>query len=133
VADAITLSKLADGVIWVVRFHRIRKRVIREAFHRFCVSNTPVVGVLINDIDFSRRSSYYYYSYRGYSKYYHSTGRSSRSASPMADPPLPTTHHQSPITNNQPPSEIRNPKSEISPNGVGKVTVVKPHSRKSDV
>lgn len=120
VADAITLSKLADGVIWVVRFHKIRKRVIREAFHRFGVSATPVIGVLINDIDFSRRSSYYYYSYRGYSKYYHSTGRSSRSTSEPNPNPDPS-----------PQSEIRNPKSEISANGAPKVTVVKAHHRKS--
>jgi len=120
VADAITLSKLADGVIWVVRFHKIRKRVIREAFHRFGVSNTPVVGTLINDIDFNRRSSYYYYSYRGYSKYYHSTGRSSRSHSEL-------NLHLNPAL----PSEPQSPPIEASKNGAPKVNVLKPHSRKS--
>ena len=120
VADAITLSKLADGVIWVVRFNKIRKRVIREAFHRFSVSTTPVIGSLINDIDFSRRSSYYYYSYRGYSKYYHSTGRSSHSHS---DPHL----HPHPGTSPEPHASSDEP----SKNGSPKVTGVRSTSRKS--
>jgi len=120
VADAITLSKLADGVLWIARFNNVRKRVIREAYSRFTVSTTPVIGVIINDIDFSRRSSYYYYSYRGYSKYYHSTGRSSRPASEPNPNPTPP-----------PQSAIPNPQSEFSANGAPKVTIVKPHSRKS--
>lgn len=70
VSDALSLCSLVDGVIWVVRFDTVRKKVIKDAFSKLVQIKTRIVGHIINDIDFSKRHNQYYYSYRGYESYY---------------------------------------------------------------
>ncbi|MBI4025012.1 MAG: polysaccharide biosynthesis tyrosine autokinase [Verrucomicrobia bacterium] len=70
VSDALPLCSQVDGVIWVVRFDTVRKKVVRDAFLRLLQIKSKVLGVLINDVDFSKRHNQYYYSYSGYNAYY---------------------------------------------------------------
>lgn len=70
VSDALPLCSLVDGVVWVVRFDTIRKKVIMDAFSRLTQIKARIFGVLINDIDFKKRHNQYYYSYSGYDSYY---------------------------------------------------------------
>lgn len=71
VSDALSLCSLVDGVVWIVRFNKVRKKVIRGAFSRLLQVKAKVFGFIINDVDFSNRHNRYYYSYHGYDSYYH--------------------------------------------------------------
>jgi capsular exopolysaccharide synthesis family protein len=71
VSDALSLCPLADGVVWVVRFNKARRKVIQDAFARLVQVKARVFGFLINDVDFTSRHNRYYYSYHGYDTYYH--------------------------------------------------------------
>jgi len=71
VGDSIALAALVDGVIWVTRFNKIRRRVVLDAFSRLVQTRAKVFGAILNDLDLSKKANYYYYSYKYYSKYYH--------------------------------------------------------------
>ena len=71
VGDSIALASQVDGTIWITRFNKVRRRVVLEAFSRLVQTRAKVFGVILNDLDLSKKSNYYYYSYKYYSKYYH--------------------------------------------------------------
>ena len=71
VGDSIALAPLVDGTIWTTRFNKVPRRVVMEAFSRLVQTRAKVFGVILNDLDLSKKSNYYYYSYKYYSKYYH--------------------------------------------------------------
>ena len=71
VGDSIALASQVDGTIWTTRFNKVPRRVVMEAFSRLVQTRAKVFGVIINDLDLSKKSNYYYYSYKYYSKYYH--------------------------------------------------------------
>ena len=71
VGDSIALASQVDGTIWTTRFNKVRRRVVLEAFSRLVQTRAKVFGVILNDLDLSKKSNYYYYSYKYYSKYYH--------------------------------------------------------------
>ena len=65
--DAVVLSKLAAGVILVVRASKTERDDLSRAAKTFREVGTQVLGVIVNEL--TRRdgdSSYYYYSYYGY-------------------------------------------------------------------
>jgi capsular exopolysaccharide synthesis family protein len=71
VGDSIALASQVDGTIWATRFNKVPRRVVLEAFSRLVQTRAKVFGVILNDLDLSKKSNYYYYSYKYYSKYYH--------------------------------------------------------------
>ena len=71
VGDSIALASQVDGTIWTTRFNKAPRRVVMEAFSRLVQTRAKVFGVILNDLDLSKKSNYYYYSYKYYSKYYH--------------------------------------------------------------
>ena len=71
VGDSIALASQVDGTIWTTRFNKVPRRVVMEAFSRLVQTRAKVFGVILNDLDLSKKSNYYYYSYKYYSKYYH--------------------------------------------------------------
>ena len=71
VGDSIALASQVDGTIWITRFNKVPRRVVLEAFSRLVQTRAKVFGVILNDLDLSKKSNYYYYSYKYYSKYYH--------------------------------------------------------------
>jgi capsular exopolysaccharide synthesis family protein len=71
VSDALPLCSLADGVVWVVRFDTVRKKVITQAYSRLNRVQAKIFGFIINDVNFSSHHNKYYYSYHGYDSYYH--------------------------------------------------------------
>jgi len=70
------LATMADGVIYVVKFNKVRRDHARKSIQRLHEVGANVCGVLLNDIDFEGRDSYYYSYYylpnRHYSTYYRS-------------------------------------------------------------
>lgn len=67
VADALTIGKVADGNILVVRSGYTKKVLVRDTIERLKVTNQPLLGIVLNRVDVSRNSSYYY---KGYGSYY---------------------------------------------------------------
>ena len=76
VSDPLIVSSLADGVVLVTKFNKVRRDVARKSIQRILDAGLQICGVVINDIDFEGRDayyySYYYYQNRYYKGYYHS-------------------------------------------------------------
>ena len=72
-SDAAILSKHVDGVVIVVRQHGPSRLLVRDAIQRLEQVGATVLGVVVNAVDLSARSSAYkyYYGYRyGYADRY---------------------------------------------------------------
>lgn len=78
VSDPLILSAIADGIIFVTKFNKIRREHARKSIQRFHAAGIHVVGAVLNDIDFEGKDSYYYshyyYQNRYYSSHYKSNG-----------------------------------------------------------
>ncbi len=90
VSDPLIVSSLADGIVLVTKFNKVRRDMARKSIQRMLDAGLQICGVVINDIDFEGRDayyySYYYYQNRYYKGYYH--GRSSApAAAPEAEAP----------------------------------------------
>ncbi len=76
VSDPLIVSSLADGVVMVTKFNKVRRDLARKSIQRILDAGLQICGVVINDIDFEGRDayyySYYYYQNRYYKGYYHS-------------------------------------------------------------
>ena len=57
VADALTIGKIADGNIVVVRSGYTKKALVRDTIERLKVTNQPLLGIVLNSVDVSRNSS----------------------------------------------------------------------------
>jgi capsular exopolysaccharide synthesis family protein len=58
VPDAIVLSQLVHGVVVVVRAATTTSVALRSAIDELAQVNAPLVGVVLNDVDFSRPERY---------------------------------------------------------------------------
>jgi capsular exopolysaccharide synthesis family protein len=76
VSDPLVLSAMADGVVYITKFNKIRREHARKSVQRLMDAGIHICGVILNDIDFEGRDSYYYsyyyYQNRYYSSYYRS-------------------------------------------------------------
>ena len=62
-SDAAILSKLVDGVVFVVREQTVSRRMVRDVVYRLQQVGAPMLGVVVNDVDLSRRATKYKYYY----------------------------------------------------------------------
>ena len=75
VSDPLVMGSKADGVLYVMKFKKIRREHARRSVQRIQDAGIQIIGVLLNDIDFEGRDSYYY-SYYYYQNQYYSHYRS---------------------------------------------------------
>ncbi|MFT6817931.1 MAG: succinoglycan biosynthesis transport protein ExoP [Myxococcota bacterium] len=70
-SEAIQLSPLADGVVFVVRAGKVSRRVVRHTIDRFKKVNARILGVVLNDVEPIATGAYgYLYGYKyGYGPY----------------------------------------------------------------
>jgi len=61
-SDARTLASLSDGVVLVSRYGQTTRRAMSRSAELFSEVNVPVVGVVLNDVDFTS-ADYQYYNY----------------------------------------------------------------------
>jgi capsular exopolysaccharide synthesis family protein len=70
VTDAALLSRLSDGVLVVVRVGETETAALASAMEQLRHVRAPLVGIVLNDIDFKREASYdgdyRYYTYDQY-------------------------------------------------------------------
>ncbi len=71
VADAMNISKYCDGSILVVGSNNASRKIINETISSLKRTETPLLGIVLNRVDTSRRGSAYgyYYRYGGYGHY----------------------------------------------------------------
>lgn len=68
-SDALVLSRLADGVVFVVWGGMTGRDPIKKSTHGILGVQGRILGVVLNNVSMSQRHSYYYYPY--YSSYYY--------------------------------------------------------------
>jgi capsular exopolysaccharide synthesis family protein len=79
VSDALVLSRLADGVVYVVKSHDTSIDLVRRGIQRLRQADALIAGVLITQVDIDKITSYggdYYY--QGYYDYYGYTDKGER-------------------------------------------------------
>jgi Mrp family chromosome partitioning ATPase len=72
VSDALVLAGMVDGVLFVCRPGVSHRHALRGAIEEFSAAGVPLLGVVVNAVNFSRASflSNYDYRYgRGYQTY----------------------------------------------------------------
>ncbi|MCB0320646.1 MAG: polysaccharide biosynthesis tyrosine autokinase [Bdellovibrionales bacterium] len=68
VTDSVVLSRLVDGVIFVVKGGTTPRRIIADAKDRLVSVGARILGTILNDVNFSSGDYYYYNKY--YLSYY---------------------------------------------------------------
>ncbi len=73
VADALNISKYCDGSLLVLASNSTPRKAVREVITSLKRTDTPLLGVVLNRVDTSRKSSGYgyYYRYGAYGQYGH--------------------------------------------------------------
>lgn len=77
VSDPLIIAAMADGVVFVTKFNKIRREHARKSIQRLQDAGIHIVGIVLNDIDFEGKDSYYYSYYYYQNRYYASHYRSS--------------------------------------------------------
>jgi polysaccharide biosynthesis transport protein len=70
VSDPLVIAAKTDGVVFVCKFNKIRREHARRSVQRIQSAGIHVMGVVINDIDFEGKDSYYYSYYYYQNRYY---------------------------------------------------------------
>ena len=77
VSDPLIIAAMSDGVVFVTKFNKIRREHASKSIQRLQDAGIHIVGVVLNDIDFEGKDSYYYSYYYYQNRYYASHYRSS--------------------------------------------------------
>jgi len=83
VSDALVLSRIADGVVYVVKSHDTSIDLVRRGLTRLEQAKASIAGILITQVDIDKITSYggdYYY--QGYYDYYGYTDKGERNKRP---------------------------------------------------
>lgn len=70
VSDPLVIAAMSDGVIYVTKFNKIRREHGRKSVARIQNAGIHILGLVINDIDFEGKDSYYYSYYYYQNRYY---------------------------------------------------------------
>jgi Mrp family chromosome partitioning ATPase len=80
VADPLVLGTMADGILFVTKFNKIRREHASRSIQRIQEAGIHIVGIVLNDIDFEGKDSYYY-SYHYYQNSYYASHYKSKAVS----------------------------------------------------
>ncbi|MBX3732386.1 MAG: polysaccharide biosynthesis tyrosine autokinase [Verrucomicrobiae bacterium] len=89
VADPLIVGALSDGMIYVTKFNKVRRDSVLRSVQRIQDAGIHLIGMVINDLDFEGRHSYYgdhyYHSNKFYGTHYASgTAPGGESRTPAA-------------------------------------------------
>lgn len=87
VSDPLIIAAMTDGVLFVTKFNKIRREHARKSIQRIQNAGIHIVGVVLNDIDFEGKDSYYYSYYYYQNRYYSSHYRTGGKDRPKDKPP----------------------------------------------
>ncbi len=93
VSDPLIIAAMSDGVVFVTKFNKIRREHARKSIQRIQDAGIRVLGIVLNDIDFEGKDSYYYsyyyYQNRYYASHYRTGGKDGKDDSkPSNDKPV---------------------------------------------
>lgn len=66
VIDAVVLSQILDGVMFVINAGRVNKDEALQVKYMIESTKTPIIGIALNNIEVTSPDYYYYYYYGGY-------------------------------------------------------------------
>lgn len=66
VIDAVVMSQILDGVLFVINSGRINRDEALQVKYMIESTKTPIIGIALNNIEVSSPDYYYYYYYGGY-------------------------------------------------------------------
>lgn len=89
VSDPLIIASQADGAVYVTKFNKIRREHARKSIQRVVDAGIEVLGVVLNDIDFEGRDSYYYAYYYYQNRYYASHYKQTSKAPSARPEPAP--------------------------------------------
>jgi succinoglycan biosynthesis transport protein ExoP len=96
VADPLVVGAMADGMIFVTKFNKIRREHAVRSVQRIQDAGIHLIGLVLNDIDFEGKDSYYYsyhyYQNRYYASHYRSKptdGGALKKPAPASEPAKP--------------------------------------------
>jgi Mrp family chromosome partitioning ATPase len=75
-SDPLVLSRLADGVAFVVWGGMTSRDLIKKTIHSITAVNSRIVGVVLNNVDMTTRAYSYYHPYYHY--YYGEKGEKAK-------------------------------------------------------
>ncbi|MFM8360371.1 MAG: GumC family protein [Verrucomicrobiota bacterium] len=88
VADPLVIGAMSDGLVYVTKFNKIRREHASRSVQRIGDAGIHIVGLVLNDIDFEGKDSYYYsyhyYQNRYYSSHYRTAGQGKGEAAKAA-------------------------------------------------
>ncbi len=84
VSDPLIVGAMADGMVFVTKFNKIRREHALRSVQRIQDSGIHLVGLVLNNIDFEGKDSYYY-SYHYYQNKYYSSHYRNKSADQPSD------------------------------------------------
>jgi capsular exopolysaccharide synthesis family protein len=97
VADPLVVGAMADGLIFVTKFNKIRRQHAQRSIQRIQDAGIHLIGLVLNDIDFEGKDSYYY-SYHYYqNRYYASHYRNKSASADTAAAKKPATEPAKPV------------------------------------
>lgn len=70
VSDPLVIAARAEGVVFVTKFNKIRREHAKKSIGRLQNAGIHILGVVLNDIDFEGKDSYYYSYYYYQNRYY---------------------------------------------------------------
>jgi len=70
ISDAMVLAQRLDGIVLVVRGGKTTQASLKNVVELLSKTQTEIIGIVLNDIDFRRERYYYYYNSKHYYKYY---------------------------------------------------------------
>lgn len=62
-SDAIMISKLIDGVLFVIGYNRVKKNIVKDSANEFKRHKTPIIGSVLTQVKSSKKAlknNYYY-------------------------------------------------------------------------
>lgn len=62
-ADALSVTKLADGIIYVVGYNIAKKGLIKDAIDSLNRQNIDIIGIAFTQVKLPKRKNQYYYYY----------------------------------------------------------------------
>jgi capsular exopolysaccharide synthesis family protein len=96
VSDPLIIAAMSDGVVFVTKFNKIRREHARKSIQRLHDAGIHVLGIVLNDIDFEGKDSYYYsyyyYQNRYYSSHYRGSGDKAKKSPQEKAPALASSN-----------------------------------------
>jgi capsular exopolysaccharide synthesis family protein len=86
-SDAVVLSKISDGIIFTVKSGFISKDVLKKVRDKFLITNSKILGVMMNFFELKEHSYYkdkYYHKY--YKNYYRAHSEEDKDLVTVEDP-----------------------------------------------